>query len=704
MRLRLTLPVAGCCLAVWLFASETAIMPPKAKKIPKRLEKFGEVRVDDYYWLKERDNPAVIKYLKDENAYTAAMMAPVEGLRKKLFQEFKKRIKQTDMSVPYLRDGYYYYTRTEAGKNYPIYCRKKGSLEAPEEILLDVNQVSPESKFRSVTSVEASPGRDILSYAVDTVGRRFYTIRFKNLDTGATLPDAIPNVTGNLVWANDNRTVFYTRQDPATLRSYQVYRHVLGTDPATDPLVYEEKDDTFSCYVSKTKSKRYLLIASYQTLSSEYRYLDADRPKGEFRVFVPRQRDHEYSVDQLGDYFYIRTNFRAKNFRLMRTPVGETGMEHWTEVIPHRRDVLLEGFDLFKDYLVATERRNGLIGLRIIPWTGPSEHYVEFGEPAYVVRPTENYGFDTPVLRYGYASMTTPYSIYDYNMATKEKKLLKRQEVLGGFDSANYRTERVYATARDGTRVPISLVYRVPFKRDGKSPLLLYGYGSYGHSTEAAFDPYRISLLDRGFVWAIAHVRGGEEMGRSWYDDGKLLKKKNTFTDFIDCAEYLVTEKYAHPKKLFAMGGSAGGLLVGAAVTMRPDLFSAVVAMVPFVDVVTTMLDDSIPLTTAEFDEWGNPNKKKYFDYILSYSPYDQTKPGSYPSMLVTTGLHDSQVQFWEPAKWVAKLRAVKKDRRLLLLKTEMQAGHGGLTARDDRYREIAFYYAFILRVAGIEK
>lgn len=687
------------------FSSGSDLKPPVAKVVPHRLEKHGHVRVDNYYWLRERNNPEVIKYLEAENEYTSAMMAHTRDLQETLFREFKTRIKQTDISVPFLRDGYYYYTRTEEGRNYPIYCRKKGSLDAPEEILLDVNRIAEGHKFCSVPPPAISSGQDLMAYAVDTVGRRFYTVRFKNLRNGETLPDVIPNVTGNVAWANDNRTVFYAKQDPTTLRSYQIYRHVLGSDPKTDQLVYEERDATFSCYVFKAKSKKYLMIASRQTLSTEYRFLEADKPDGDFQVFLPRRREHEYRVDHYGDHFYVITNHNAKNFRLMRTPVSRTGMENWEEILPHRQDVLLEDIEIFRDYLVVSERRNGLIQLRIRPWSGSEEHYVDFGEPAYVASPVNNYEFDTPWLRFSYSSMTTPPSVYDYNMATRERKLLKREEVLGGFNAANYQTERIYARAPDGVQVPISLVYRKDrFRKDGANPLLLYGYGSYGASMDARFDAFRISLLDRGFVYALAHIRGGEEMGRQWYEDGKLLKKKNTFTDFIACAEHLIREKYADPKRIFAWGGSAGGLLIGAVVTMRPDLFTGVVADVPFVDVLTTMLDDSIPLTTNEYDEWGNPNEKQYYDYILSYSPYDQTKPAAYPHMLVTTGLHDSQVQYWEPAKWVAKLRALKKDQNRLLLKTEMQAGHGGLSARDDRYREIAFRYAFLLDLAGIKQ
>ena len=684
-----------------VFVSASDLKPPEAKVIPKELEKDGHVRIDNYYWLKERENPEVIKYLEAENSYTEAMMSHTRDLQETLFKEFKARIKQTDVSVPYRKDGYFYYSRTEEGRDYPIHCRKKGSLEAPEEIMLDVNRVAEGHKFCAVRGLEVSPAQDILAYPVDVKGRQVYTVHFKNLMNGALLSDMIPDVTANVAWANDNKTIFYTKQHPDTLRSYRVYRHLLGADPAKDELVYEEKDETFNCYVFKTKSKKYLMIASVHTLSSEYRYLDADDPASTFKVFQPRQRDHEYSVDHYGEYFYIRTNYRAKNFRLMKTQVSQTELEHWQEVIPHRDDVFLEKFEIFKNYLVVSERQNGLIHLRVRSLAGGQEQEVDFGEPAYFAFPHDNHEFDTPFLRYTYSSMTTPNSVYDYNMLTKVKLLLKRDEVLGGFDSTNYQTERVYATARDGQRVPISLVYRKPFGKDGSAPLLLYGYGSYGFSIDARFNPYVISLLDRGFVYALAHIRGGQELGRWWYEDGKLLKKRNTFTDFIDCAEYLVKQKYANPGKLFAQGGSAGGLLMGAVVTMRPTLFTGVIAEVPFVDILTTMLDDSIPLTTSEFDEWGDPKDRNYYDYILSYSPYDQTKQERYPHLLVTTGLHDSQVQYWEPAKWVAKLRALKKDNNRLLLKTLMQAGHGGSTARDDAYRERAFRWAFLLDLSG---
>jgi oligopeptidase B len=552
-----------------------------------------------------------------------------------------------------------------------------------------------------VRGLKVSSGQNILAYAEDTRGRRIYTIKFKNLDTGETFDDVIADVTSNLAWANDNKTLFYTKQDPQTLRSYQIYRHILGTDSSKDQLVYEETDEEFSSYVWRTKSKEYMLIGSFQTLSSEYRYLDADDPQGTFTVFLPREPDHEYSVDHYGDKFYVRTNWQAKNFRMMETPVTKTGKESWRDVIAHRDDVFLEGFEIFQDHLVVEERKNGLIELRIRPWSGTDEHYLEFDEPAYLAYVSKNPDFETTTLRFVYESMKTPESTYDYDMVTRERVLLKQDEILGGFDSKNYKTERLYAKARDGVSVPISIVYRKGVVRNGENPLLLYGYGSYGSSMDVYFSASRISLIDRGFIYAIAHIRGGEDLGREWYENGKLLKKKNTFTDFIDCAKYLVASEYTNPDMLFASGGSAGGLLMGAIINMRPDLFKGVVTRVPFVDVVTTMLDESIPLTTSEYDEWGDPNDKEYYEYMLSYSPYDNLEAKDYPHLLVTTGLHDSQVQYWEPAKWVAKLRAIKTDDNLLMLKTDMGAGHSGASGRYKRYRETAFQYAFLLDLIG---
>ena len=674
------------------------------KIVPKRLEKDGHVRVDNYYWLKERENPEVIDFLKKENEYTKAVMAHTAALEKTVFQEIKGRIKQTDLSVPYKLDDYFYYTRYEDGKEYPIYCRKKGSLDGPEEIMLDANTLAEGHEFLSVDTRAVSFGQDILAYAVDTKGRRFYTIYFKDLKTGELLKNVITNVTGNMDWANDNRTLFYSRQDPTTLRSYQIYRHVLGTEPSEDQLVYEETDDTFSIFVFKTKSKKYMMIGCFQTLSREYRYLVADNPNGDFKVFLSREKEHEYQIDHFQDKFFIRTNDQAKNFRLMSTPVGNTGKENWQELIPHRSDVFLENFEIFNDHLVLDERKGGLIYIRIIPWEESEEHILEFDEPAYQAHISTNLQFDTPILRYVYTSMTTPNSVYDYNMMTREKVLLKRDEVLGGFDSLNYITERLHVRADDGAEIPVSVVYRKGVKKDGQNPLLLYGYGSYGMSMDASFSSPRLSLIDRGFIYAIAHIRGGEELGRHWYEDGRQLKKKNTFTDLIACGDYLIREEYTNREKMFAMGGSAGGLLMGAVTNMRPDLFKGVVAEVPFVDVLTTMLDESMPLTTGEYDEWGDPNKKEYYDYILSYSPYDNVEAKDYPHLLVTTSLHDSQVQYWEPAKWVAKLRAIKTDKNRLLLKTNMDAGHGGASGRFKRYGEIASHYTFILDLAGIKE
>jgi oligopeptidase B len=633
------------------------------------------------------------------------MMAHTAALQRKLFEEIKGRIKQTDLSVPFKRDGYFYYTKTEEGKEYPIYARKWGSLDAEEEILIDVNEVAEGHGFTSVPWPEVSDDHSLMAFATDTVGRRFYTIRFKKLDTGELLDEAIGPVTSNMAWANDNRTLFYARQDPVTLRSYQIYRHVVGTDPAEDELVYEESDPEFSCYVWKTKSKRYLIIGSDQLLSNEYRFLDASDPTGEFRVFLPREPEHEHSIDHFGDQFYILTNDGgAKNFKLVRTPVTQTGKANWELVIPHGDDVLLEGIEIFRDHLVVAERREGLVRIRIRPWSGEDEHYLDFGEPAYLAYVSTNPELDTNILRYVYTSLTTPNSVYDYNMDSREKELLKQEEVLGGFTPADYVTERLYAPARDGVRVPVSIVYRRGTEKNGDNPLLLYGYGAYGASIDASFSSPQLSLIDRGFVYAIAHVRGGQEMGRWWYEDGRLLNKKNTFTDFIDVAEFLIAKGYAAPNKLFAEGASAGGLLMGAVTNMRPDLFEGVVALVPWVDVVTTMLDESIPLTTSEYDEWGDPNEEEYYRYMLSYSPYDNVEAKGYPNMLVTTGLHDSQVQYFEPAKWVAKLRALKTDGNRLLLKTNMEAGHGGASGRYKHYEELAFRYAFLLDLLGIRE
>jgi oligopeptidase B len=675
-----------------------------AKKIPTKLEKHGHSRVDNYYWLRDRNDPEVLAYLEAENEYSDRIMAHTKPLEEKLFEEIKARIKQTDMSVPYKRDGFFYYTRYEQGKEYPIFARKKDSLDNPEEIMLDANALAQGHDFFSIGGWALSADQNLMAYAEDTQGRRIFTVHIKNLLTGELLPDVIPNVTENLVWANDNRTLFYAKQDLKTLRAYQIYRHVLGTDPATDQLVFEEADETYVAYIYKTKSKKFLMVVSASTLSQEYRYLEADSPFGEFTIFLPRQREHEYSIDHFGGRFLIRTNDQAKNFRLMATPIDKIGKEHWREIVPNRPDVYLGDFEIFADHLVLEERSRGLTQIRVMPWSGAEGYYLPFDEPAFRANIGVNPEFDTTVLRYEYTSMKTPLSIYDYNMVTHERTLLKQEEVLGGFDPGNYVTERLYATAPDGAEVPLSLVYRKGIQRDGQNPLLLYGYGSYGASIDAAFSSPRLSLIDRGFIFAIAHVRGGQELERRWYEQGRLLHKRNTFTDFIACAEYLVREKFTNPEKLFAMGRSAGGLLMGAVANMRPELFKGIVAEVPFVDVITTMLDPTIPLTTGEFDEWGDPSRKEFYDYMLSYSPYDNVEAKKYPNLLATAGLHDPQVQYWEPAKWVAKLRDLKTDDNRVLLKTNMEAGHGGSSGRFRRHRETAFSYVFLLDLAGIKE
>jgi len=674
---------------------------PVAKTVPKELSIHGDTRNDEYYWLNQREDPEVIAYLNSENEYREQMTSHIKTFQGKLFEEIKGRIKQDDESVPYKENGYFYITRFETGKEYAIYSRKKGSLDAKEEIMLDANELAKPYKYYAVGNRAVSSNNKILAYGEDTLSRRIYTLRFKNLETGKMLPDVIPNTSGGAVWANDNQTIFYSVKDDA-LRPYKVFKHKLGTPASADVEVFHEADETFASGVYKTKSKRYIVIASFQTLSTEYRVLDADKPDGAFKIIQPRTRGLEYSMDHYGDKFYIRTNLNAKNFRLMETPVTATTKENWKEVIPNRDDVLLEGMEIFEDYLVLSERIKGITQLRVRPWDGSAEHYVQFGEDAYLAYVDVNPEFNTDVLRVGYTSLTTPASTYDYNMSTKKLTQLKQQAVLGGFNRDDYESERIYVKVRDGVQVPVSIVYKKGFKKDGSQPFLIYGYGSYGASMDPTFNSARLSLLDRGFGFAIAHIRGGEELGRQWYEDGKLLKKKNTFNDFVDCAEYLVQNKYTNTDKLFAMGGSAGGLLMGAVVNMRPDLFKGVIAAVPFVDVVTTMLDESIPLTTGEYDEWGNPNDKTYYDYMKSYSPYDNVSAQAYPAMLVTTGLHDSQVQYWEPAKWVARLRAKKTDKNPLLLYTNMDTGHGGASGRFERYKEVAMEYAFLLDLAGL--
>jgi oligopeptidase B len=685
------------------FNSSKNMKAPVAEKIRKELNTHGHIRIDNYYWLNERSNPKVIQYLKAENAYTKAVMKDTEKLQKKLYDEIVGRIKQTDMSVPYFENGYFYYTRYEDGKEYPLYCRKKENMEGKEEVMLNVNEMAKGREYYHVADYNVSMNNNLVAFGVDTVGRRLYTIYFKDLVTGKILDDRIPNTLGSVAWSNDNNTVFYALKDKVTLRSFKILKHKLGVE-LPDENVYEEKDDTYSINVYKTKSRKYIIIGSYSTLSNEYRFADADSPEPDFILFHPRERKLEYDIDHFENKFFIRTNLDAINFRLMETPVNKTGKENWIEIIPHRDDALIEDFELFRDYLVIDERIKGLTQLRIINMRNGNEHYIDFGEQAYTSWISTNPEFNTEILRFGYSSLTTPNSTYDYNMRTKEKKLMKQQEVLGDFNHENYISERLFAPADDGTQIPVSLVYRKGIDKSGNNPLLLYGYGSYGITSEPAFSSVILSLLDRGFIYAIAHVRGEQILGRKWYEDGKLLKKRNTFTDFNNCAEYLIRENYTDTGRLFAMGGSAGGLLIGAIINMKPELYRAVIASVPFVDIVTTMLDESIPLTTAEYDEWGNPNQKEYYNYMLSYSPYDNVRPVNYPAILVTTGLHDSQVQYWEPAKWVAKLREIKKDNNLLLLYTNMDTGHSGATGRFKRYKETALEYAFLLKQLGINK
>ena len=682
------------------------IQPPVSKIVPKTLEKHGDQRIDNYYWLNERENPEVIDYLNKENEYYQKSTAHTKPLQDDLFIEMKSRIKEDDSSVPYLYNGYYYITRYETGKDYPIYSRKKGSLDAKEEIMFDCNEMAKRQSYFNLSGISISEDNKWAAFGVDLLSRRQYTIQIKNLETGEILPVKIENTTGGSTWASDNKTLFYTRNDIQTLRSDKIYKHTLGTDANADVVVFHEKDDTFNTYVYKEKSKKYLVIGSSSTLTSEYQILEAKNPNGAFRIFQKRTRGLEYSISHYGDSFYIVTNKdKATNFKLMKTPETATSAENWTDLIGHRKDVLLEGIDIFKDYLVVEERSNGLNKIQIRPWTGSGVYYLPFAIETYTAYTTTNIDFDTEILRYGYQSMATPSSIIDFNMRTQEKIVLKEQEVLGGkFDKNNYIEERIWANATDGTKVPISIVYRKGIQKDGKNPFLLYAYGSYGATMDPYFSSTRLSLLDRGFIYAIAHIRGGEDLGREWYENGKLLKKKNTFTDFVDCSKFVIAEKYTSVEHLYAEGGSAGGLLMGAIVNMAPELYNGVIAQVPFVDVITTMLDDTIPLTTGEYDEWGNPNEKKYYDYMLSYSPYDQVKAQTYPNMYVSTGLHDSQVQYWEPAKWVAKLRVLKTNDKQLFLDTNMDAGHGGASGRFEALKELAKEFAFLLDLEKIKK
>lgn len=685
---------------------KTDTSAPLVKKKDTTLTIHGDERVDPYYWLRERKNPEVISYLERENEYYLAESASTKTLQDSLFVEMKSRIKEDDESVPYKLRGYWYITRYETGQDYPIYTRKKTSLDAEEEVMFNVNEFAKAYNYFRLSGVKITPDNQMAAFATDTIGRRIYSLQFKNLDTGEVLPTKIENTTGNSAWANDNKTLFYTRQHPETLRSYQIYKHVLGTSPADDKLIYEENDETFNTYVYKSKSQKYIIIGCNSTTTSDYKILDANTPDAEFKSFTPRTKDLEYSIAHYDDSFYILTNQNeAINFKLMKTSEQNTAEENWVDVIPHREHVLLEDIEIFKNYLVTTERHNGLSKIHVQSWDEQVDYFIPFDSETYTVGGSTNLEFDTTKFRYYFTSLNIPASTMEYDMEIKQKKVLKQQSVQDpNFNQNNYDTKRLFATAEDGTQIPVSLIYKKGLKRDGKNPLLQYGYGSYGATIDPYFSTSRLSLLDRGFVFAIAHIRGSEYMGRSWYDNGKLFKKNNTFTDFIDVSKFLIREEYTSAEHLYAMGGSAGGLLMGAVSNMAPELYNGIVAQVPFVDVVTTMLDESIPLTTGEYDEWGNPNKKEYYNYMKSYSPYDNVERKNYPNMFVTTGLHDSQVQYWEPAKWVAKLRDYKTDNNLLWFYTNMDAGHSGASGRFDSLKETARDYAFLLFLENISE
>jgi oligopeptidase B len=674
---------------------------PVADKEPQVLELHGNRRVDNYFWMRDAENPKVIAYLEAENAYTAAMTQHTEKLQTRLYDEMLARIKETDLSVPYRKDEYYYYSRTEAGKAYRIYCRKKGTLDASEEVLLDENELAAEHDFFELGVFAISPNHQILAYAVDTSGSEQYTLFFLNLDTHQLYPETIPDTYVSFAWGNDNQTGFYTKLDDAN-RPYQLFRHTLGTSPTEDVLIFEEPDDAYPLYISQTRSQAYILLLLYSSVTTEVYYLDANHPRGNFQLIHPRTKGIEYSVDHHGDHFYIFTNEEATNFKLMKTLVADPAKENWRTVIPHREDVLLSGVSIFVNHLVIYERKGGLQTARVQNLLTGEENNINFPEPTYEFSEGNNPEFNTNILRFHYTSLITPQSVFDYNMETNQRELKKETEVLGGYDKTQYHSEWLMATAQDGTQIPISIVYKQGMKKNSKSPLLMTGYGSYGSSYPASFSSTQLSLLDRGVAFAIAHIRGGEEMGRQWYENGKFLHKKNTFTDFIACAEYLVAEGWTSSDRLAITGGSAGGLLMGAVINMRPDLFQVVVAQVPFVDVVTTILDTSLPLSAMEWEEWGNPNDKVYYDYMKSYSPYDNVAAKDYPDLLITAGLNDPRVKYWEPAKWTAKLRELKTDNHILLLKTNMGAGHSGASGRYESLRELAFEYAFILDRLGL--
>ena len=686
------------------------VKTPEAEIQAKSLTIHNSTRIDNYFWMRLTDDQKTAKnkdaqtqkveaYLNSENEYFDKVTASTNNFQKELFEEMKGRIKQDDTSVPYFRNDYFYITRFEKGNQYPIYSRKKDNLESIEEVLFNVNKEAEGYEYFQLGGLNVSPNNTLVAFATDTVSRRQYTIQIKNLETGNILTDKIENTTGGSVWSNDNKTLFYTKKDPLTLRSSSIYRHILGTDASEDVIVFEEKDETYSTYVYKTKSHKFIVIGSSSTLSSEFRIISADNPYGDWKIIQPREDNLEYSLAHYGDYFFIQTNKDdAINFKLMKTPVNKTTKENWVDVIPHRNETLLEDVSIFKNYLVIEERTQGLGKIRIKTWDGKEDYYLPFDEETYSAGVYANPEFDTDVIRYSYNSMTTPNSVIDFNMKNQTKEVKKEQEVLGGkFNKNNYKSERVWATARDGKKVAISLVYHKDTELNKDTPLLQYAYGSYGYTISDGFSTTRLSLLDRGFVYAVAHIRGGQYLGREWYNDGKMMNKKNSFFDFIDCSKYLIENNYTSAKHLYAMGGSAGGLLMGGVSNLNPELYNGIIAAVPFVDVISTMLDESIPLTTGEFDEWGNPKEKEAYDYMLSYSPYDQVQAKDYPNMLVTTGYFDSQVQYWEPAKWVAKLRELKTDNNVLLLHTNMDVGHGGASGRFDSLKETAIDYTFLL-------
>ena len=693
--------VALLSLALTSVGQQAGPVPPIAKKVPRTTTVFGVTMTDNYYWMRERGNPNVLAYLKAENAYTDSVMKPTEPLQEKLFKEMKARIKETDLSVPVKKGNYYYYTRTVENEQYRILCRKEGSLDAAEQVLLDLNQLAAGHDYCGLGVYEVSPDQQLLAYAMDYAGNERYQLRFKDLRTGQLLPELVDSVATSLEWAADNRTVFYAVAD-SSWRDYRLYRHQLGADPAKDALIYEEPDESFSIYISKSKSEQYLFLNARSETSAEVRFLAADNPEGQFKIICPRQKEMEYEVEHHGDTFLIVTNDQAKNFKLVEAPVENPGKENWKEVIGNRENVKLDAIDVYRGYIALFERSEGLPRIRIWNLTTGDIRSIEFPEVVYSCYGSDNPDYESKLLRFIYMSLVTPRTVYDYDMETGQRELKKQDEVLGGYDPSQYQVERLWATAPDGMRVPVSVVYRRGLPRNGRNPLYLQAYGAYGISSDVYFTPNRFSLLDRGFIFAEAQVRGGGEMGRYWYDDGKVLKKKNTFTDFIAVAEHLIREQYTSPDRLVISGGSAGGLLIGAVLNMRPDLFAAAVADVPFVDLINTMSDPDVPLTVVEYEEWGNPGIEEQFRYMLSYSPYDNVKAQAYPAMLITGGLNDTRVQYWEPAKWTAKLRATKTDHNLLLLRVNMGAGHGLSSGRYDRLHEIAFEYAFLLDVLGL--